>query len=135
MNDQEAYRAYLDDFIRRYPELFPRGIERGYKFCGFTDFSVKMPDVRIRRICLHERDEQGRLQVFQVVPSPWFPRMLPYMTGSIADVEKPLFLHLKFGVPFWALSYVFGRDDSYWYRVSQQLGRPSPWPYQGWGLR
>ncbi|MDQ3398446.1 MAG: hypothetical protein M3511_11900 [Deinococcota bacterium] len=121
VNDQEAYRAYLDDFIRRYPELFPRGIERGYKFCGFTDFSVKMPDVRIRRICLHERDEQGRLQVFQVVPS----FVLPYMTGRVAEVEKPLFLHYKFGVPFWALSYVFGRDDSYWYRVSQQLGRPS----------
>ncbi|MDQ3399194.1 MAG: hypothetical protein M3511_15805, partial [Deinococcota bacterium] len=51
--------------------------------------------------------------------------VLPYMTGSVGDVEKPLFLHHKFGVPFWALSYVFGRDDSYWYRVSQQLGRPS----------
>ncbi len=71
VNDQEAYRIYLDDCIRRYPELFPVGIERGYKLCGFTDSSVKMPDVRIRRICLHERDEQGRLQVFQVVPSPW----------------------------------------------------------------
>ena len=59
--------------------------------------------------------------MFQVVPS----FVLPYMTGSVGDVEKPLFLHLKFGVPFWALSYVFGRDDSYWYRVSQQLGRPS----------
>jgi hypothetical protein len=70
---------------------------------------------------LHKRDEQGREQVFQVVPS----FVLPYMTGSVGDVEKPLFLHLKFGVPFWALSYVFGRDDSYWYRVSQQLGRPS----------
>jgi hypothetical protein len=51
--------------------------------------------------------------------------MLPYMTGEVAEVEKPLFLHHKFGVPFWALSYVFGKDDSYWYRVCQQLGRPS----------
>jgi hypothetical protein len=47
------------------------------------------------------------------------------MTGEVSEVEKPLFLHLKFGVPFWALSYVFGKDDSYWYRISQQLGRPS----------
>ncbi len=51
--------------------------------------------------------------------------MLPYMTGSVGDVEKPLFLHHKFGVPFWALTYAFGKDDSYWYRLSQQLGRPS----------
>jgi hypothetical protein len=119
VSDQEAYRIYLDDCIRRHPELFPAGIERGYKFNGFCEESAKMPEVRIRRICLHERDEQGREQVFQVVPS----FVLPYMTGSVGDVEKPLFLHLKFGVPFWALSYVFGRDDSYWYRVSQQLGR------------
>ena len=121
VNDQEVYRIYLDDCIRRYPELFPVGIERGYKLCGFTDSSVKMPGLRIRRICLHKRDEQGRIQVFQVVPS----FVLPYMTGEVGEVEKPLFLHLKFGVPFWALSYVFGRDDSYWYRLSQQLGRPS----------
>lgn len=80
-----------------------------------------MPDVRIRRICLHERDEDGRVQVFQVVPS----FVLPYLTGMVEDVEKPLFLHVKFGVPFWALTKVFGKDDSYWYRVSQQLGRPS----------
>ncbi len=120
-SDQEVYRAYLDDCIRRHPELFPASIARGYKFNGFCEASVKMPDVRIRRICLHERDEQGHVQVFQVVPS----FVLPYMTGSVGDVEKPLFLHHKFGVPFWALSYVFGKDDSYWYRVSQQLGRPS----------
>lgn len=121
VNDQEAYRMYLNDCIRRYPELFPAGIERGYKLHGFCEASVKMPEIRIRRICLHERDEQGRLQVFQVVPS----FVLPYMTGEVAEVEKPLFLHLKFGVPFWALSYVFGRDDSYWYRLTQQLGHAS----------
>ena len=121
VNDQEAYRAYLDDCIRRHPELFPASIAWGYKFNGFCEESVKMPEVRIRRICLHARDERGRIQVFQIVPS----FVLPYLTGSVGEVEKPLFLHHKFGVPFWALSYVFGKDDSYWYRVSQQLGRPS----------
>lgn len=121
VNDQEAYRAYLDDCIRRHPELFPTGIARGYKLYGSCETSVKMPEVRIRRICLGERDEQGRLQVFQVVPS----FVLPYLTGTVEEVEKPLFLHYKFGVPFWALSYVFGRDDAYWYRLSQQLGRSS----------
>ncbi len=121
VSDQEAYRDYLDDCIRRHPELFPAGIERGYKLNGFCEASAKMPEVRIRRICLHKRDEQGRVQVFQVVPG----FVLPYLTGTVGEVEKPLFLHYKFGVPFWALSYAFGKDDSYWYRVSQQLGRSS----------
>ena len=71
MNDQEAYCDYLDDCVRGYPELFPAGIKKGYKLYGFCEESVKMPEVRIRRICLHKRDEQGRVQVFQVVPSPW----------------------------------------------------------------
>jgi broad specificity phosphatase PhoE len=40
------------------------------------------------------------------------------------DVEKGLFLR-KFGVPFWAVSHIFGRDQMYWYRLKQALGRNS----------
>ena len=120
VSDQAAYRSYHDECIRRYPELFPANIGKGYKLNGFCEQSVKMP-VRIRRICLHECSEGGSLQVFQLVPS----FVLPYMTGEVAAVEKAMFLHYKFGVPFWALSYVFGRNDSYWYRLSQHLGRAS----------
>jgi hypothetical protein len=35
---------------------------------------------------------------------------MPYMTGRVEDVEKPLFLR-KFSVPFWALEWVFGRGS------------------------
>lgn len=28
----------------------------------------------------------------------------------------------RFGVPFWGLTYVFGRNDSYWERLSRRLG-------------
>jgi hypothetical protein len=118
IEDREVFRDYLDDCIRRYPELFPQDIGKGYKLNGFSDDSTKLP-VRIRRICLHERDEHGAKQVFQVAPC----FVMPYMTGYVEDVEKPLFLHEKFGVPPWALSYVFGKDDMYWYRLTQQLGR------------
>lgn len=121
VNDSKRYRSHLDNCIRDYPELFPRAIKQGYRLYGFCEPSVKMPEVRIRRLCLQQRDEQGRVQVFQLVPS----FVLPYLSGRVEEVEKPLFLHYKFGVPFWALSYVFGRDDSYWYRLSQQLGRSS----------
>lgn len=119
VEDKEVFKAYLDQSIRDYPELYPKGIEGGYKLYGFVEDSKKMPEVRIRRICLHERDEQGKEQVFQVLPCD----VLPYMTGYVGEVEKPLFLHEKYGVPVWALSYVFGKDDMYWYRVSLQLGR------------
>ena len=44
------------------------------------------------------------------------------MTGMAADVEKGLFLK-QFGVPDWALTYLFGRNDSYWYRQTEAFGR------------
>jgi hypothetical protein len=44
------------------------------------------------------------------------------MTGLVQDVEKPLFLR-KFAVPFWALSYCYGKDAMYWYRLETSLGR------------
>ena len=47
---------------------------------------------------------------------------MPYMTGETDTVEKGLFLR-RFGVPFWALAYVFGRDEQYWYRLESQMGR------------
>jgi hypothetical protein len=43
----------------------------------------------------------------------------------VDEVEKALFLHEKFGVAFWGLTYVFGRNDMYWYRLTQHLGRNS----------
>ena len=49
---------------------------------------------------------------------------MPYMTGLVDEVEKALFLR-KFNVPFWALSYVFGKYPMYWHRAEQSLGRNS----------
>lgn len=47
---------------------------------------------------------------------------MPYMIGKTEAVEKALYLRL-WGVPFEALAYVFGRDENYWYRAYQALGR------------
>jgi hypothetical protein len=49
---------------------------------------------------------------------------MPYLTARTADVEAPLFLR-KFGVPFWALARVFGRNPMYYYRLECALGRAS----------
>jgi len=32
---------------------------------------------------------------------------------------------LKFNVPFWGLTYLYGRDDMYWFRLSNSLGKNS----------
>jgi hypothetical protein len=50
--------------------------------------------------------------------------IMPYLTGFVDEIEKVLFMR-KFNVPFWALSYVFGKDPMYWYRIEQSLGRNS----------
>lgn len=47
---------------------------------------------------------------------------MPYVVGRTNEVEKGLYLR-RYGVPFDALAYVFGRDASYWYRLHQSLGR------------
>lgn len=83
--------------------------------------SKKMPEICMRRIQLKAKDERGQAQVFIIAPC----FVLPYMSGYVDEVEKALFLHEKFGVAFWGLTYVFGRNDMYWYRLTQSLGRNS----------
>lgn len=116
--DPHRFRAMLDALREQYPELFPPEIEQGYQLWGWRQQSVKMPAVRLRRICLHATDEQGRRQVYTIAPG----FVLPYMTGYTDDVEMALFLR-RFNVPFWALTHVFGRDDMYWQRLVAHFGR------------
>jgi hypothetical protein len=37
VKDTSGYREYLDHMIALYPELFPAGIEKGYRFHGFVE--------------------------------------------------------------------------------------------------
>jgi hypothetical protein len=64
------------------------------------------------------RDAAGKEQVFTIAPSG----LMPYGVGLTDDLEKALFLR-RFDVPFWALSYVFGRDEQDWYRLENHFGR------------
>jgi hypothetical protein len=50
--------------------------------------------------------------------------MMPYLIARTEEVEKALFL-CRWGVPFWALTYVFGHNDMFWYRAYISLGRNS----------
>ena len=58
--------------------------------------------------------------VYQIRPS----FMMPYLIAPTDEVEKALFL-CRWGVPFWALTYVFGHNDMFWYRAYISLGRNS----------
>src|SRR5262245_40630187 len=46
------------------------------------------------------------------------------MVGTSDGVADALFLR-SFGVPFWAIARVFGKDHDYWYRLEVSLGRNS----------
>jgi hypothetical protein len=111
VTDPDNFRKCIDERIELFPELFPPEIAQGYLMKDI--YPSKKQGITIRRI-----DICGTS--YSIRPS----FVTPYMAGIVEDVEKALFLR-KFSVPFWALSYVFGKDPMYWYRMEQSLGRNS----------
>jgi len=111
-NDTAFARTKIDQLYYRYSELFPTTFVQGYVFNGKTPPSVKL-EYRCRRIRL-----KADGVTFMLAPS----FIMPYMVARSIEIEKPLFLR-RFNVPYWGLTYVFGRNDMYWYRLEQSLGR------------
>ena len=105
------FRALIDEQIKQFPELFPPEITQQYLMKDFR-YSKKL-SIYIRRIEICKVN-------YTIRPS----YVMPFMTGMVKDIEKALFLR-KFNVPFWALSYVFGKNPMYWYRIETSLGRYS----------
>jgi hypothetical protein len=116
VDDCHAYREHVDALLSVCPELFPTEMQGGYTWHD-CQTSRKLPDVRLRRIKLKAVTAAGKAQVWTLVPS----FVLPYMSGDTDAVEKALFLR-RFGVPYWGLTYVFGRNDAYWHRLVVRLG-------------
>ncbi len=117
-SDPKQFRRWLDEMIVEYPNLFPAEIGQGYMLHDYLPESVKLPGVRFRRIKLTAKDESGKPLLLTIGSSD----VMPYMTGYTDEVEKALFLR-RFGVPFWALTYIFGRNDDYWYNLDGRFGR------------
>lgn len=113
VKDTKAFRAYLDGLIAEKPELFPQGIEDGYCFHGFVE-SQRM-DLTTRRLRLKRNG-----QVYQLRPD----RVMPYMVGSSAEVEKGLYLR-RYGVPYEGIAHVLGHSAMFWWRATQSLSRVS----------
>jgi hypothetical protein len=113
IDDPKAFRSWLDRSFRESPELFPEAFADGYTLKD--DRTSAKLGLRLRRLAC-----KATAQSFTIRPS----FVLPYMVGLTDDVEKALFLR-RFGVPFWALAHVFGKDANYWYRLELSLGRNS----------
>lgn len=111
IDNASDFRKSVDERIKMFPELFPFEIAKGYKMKD--GYFSKKQKIKLRRI---EIDGVA----YSIRPS----FLMPYMTGLADGVEKALFLR-KFNVPYWALSYVFGKDHMYWYRMEQAIGRNS----------
>jgi hypothetical protein len=111
--DASRFRSeWLAPLYATSPELFPQGFEKGYEMNGhYTSKRLSLP---IRRIKLRNGD------CYQVRPA----FALPMMVGKVQDVADGLFFR-KFGVPYWALAKVFGRNATFWYRLETGLGRNS----------
>ena len=111
--DPRRFRSWLDQAFRDWPELFPKAFALGYRLKD--DRSSAKTGLRLRRVRLRSTG-----QSFSIRPS----FVLPYLTGWTDEAQGPLFLR-AFGVPFWALARVFGKDPMYWYRLEVGLGRNS----------
>ena len=112
-SDAQQVRQRLDDLMSASPELFPAELLGGYRLTGRLPESKKLPGVRLRQI----RHAQS---VYTLRPS----FVMSYMSGTVEALEHPLLL-LSIGVPCWVLTVVFGRNDMYWYRHLERLGRNS----------
>jgi hypothetical protein len=113
IHDPAAFRQWIDGSFRDCPELFPEAFAKGYLLKDArTSAKLGLPQRRIQ--C------KATGNAFTIRPSC----VLPYMAAWTDDVEKPLFLR-RFGVPFWGLAHVFGKDPMYWYRIEVSLGRNS----------
>lgn len=107
----QKVRQCLDSLIEQFPELFPPGIEEGYQLRGHLPESKKLEGIRLRQI-------QFGGQVYTLRPS----FVMSYMSGTVNELEHPLLL-LSIGVPTWIITQIFGRDEMFWYRHLERLGR------------
>jgi|RhiMetdeSRZDD1v2_1073273.scaffolds.fasta_scaffold455414_2 hypothetical protein len=111
--DPAAFRQALGRFFRAMPELFPDGFAQGF---------LLKDRRRSRKLGLLLRRVRLKATGGTFTVRPAFA--LPYMAGRAEEVSGPLFLR-TFGVPFWALARVFGKDHGHWYRLEVALGRNS----------
>ncbi len=113
VENAQDYRAYLDQIIARYPELFPPEIKDGYRLHGSVE--SKRQQIKTRRILL-----RATRSVYQLRPD----FVTPYMSETVDVAEKALYLR-RYGVSYEGIAYILGHSEMHWYRLCQSLGRIS----------
>lgn len=113
VDDRESYRTYLNEQIELHPELFPEGIDQGYRFHGWT--TSERQKIKVRRIYLPSSHEAYQLRPDLVTP---------YMSETSETAAKALYLK-HHGISYEGIAYVLGRSEMHWYRLCQALGRAS----------
>ena len=108
-----ALRQWLERLIAESPEIFPPSIEHGYHLSGHLPESKKMPGIRLRQIRL-------KSGVYSLRPS----FVMSYMSGSVEQLDSGMLL-LSVNTPCWVVTQVCGRNDMFWYRQLERLGRNS----------
>jgi hypothetical protein len=79
VDDPEEFRKLLDRLIQDTPELFPPGIDRGYRMKDL--YPSRKTGHKLRRIELRDH------QCYLVRPS----FLMPYLSAYTEDVQAPLF--------------------------------------------
>ena len=113
VNDREAYRTYLNTQIAKHPELFPDGIEAGYRFHGLVQSTRQQ--LATRRIYLPQQQT-----AYQIRPD----FVMPYMSERAEVAEKALYLK-EHGISYDGIAYVLGNSEMHWYNLFQSMGRVS----------
>ena len=109
LSDPKYAHETIMDFMNQAPELFPSDmLEKGYSLYG-KDRKSKKLGVQLRRL-------KVGTEIYRIRPG----FVLPYMRAKTKDVEHALLL-VRFGVPFWVLALIFGRNPMYWYRLYTSL--------------
>ncbi len=113
VQDRESYRTYLNAQIAKHPELFPEGIEAGYRFHGLVESSRQQ--LTTRRIYLPHQQS-----AYQIRPD----FMMPYMSERVDVADKALYLK-EHGISYDGIAYVLGQSERHWYTLLQGMGRVS----------
>lgn len=105
VREKEFAHKIIKELYESHQELFPNTMGLEYKLNGRTRVSSKIEGFQMRKIKIKGVN-------YQIRPSYVFS----YCREKVDFVSKGLFL-LKFGVPFWALAFVFGYNATWWYRI------------------
>jgi hypothetical protein len=113
IEDRKNYVTFLDFYIKKYPELFPVEIDKGFgvhdcKHSAKVDFSYFRIKIKSTKA------------VYSVVPCD----VLPYMRGTVKEACWGLLL-IMYGVPTWLIVKCLGRNIDFWHGLFQSFGHCS----------